>query len=327
MSFINALKISLSRSGLVFKILLYDIIVLLVIIGVCAGVLITEINFVADQIGRLDIVNKLVEGVKAYINGAGGSLGDNLTTFYDSIGAAINLISENVFDTAYITLAIAFIVARFLFALRSIPTYDILNNYMNEGANYFFMSSFVRNFGKSAKFAGLQTLFCLPFDILIFAVGYFLMGFLFSTLGLLAPFVVLILAVCLFAFRNTLFFFWAPLVVRGEYSMARSFVESIKIAFKTFGDTFSMMAVCIVLVIALTMGALLTTYGVGLLILLPLVSIFNASLSLVKYYDYKRMRYYVLADTVINPPAIEELEVTDKESDLDADDEEDQFVE
>lgn len=318
MSFINALKLSLSRSGLVFKILLYDIIILLVIVGVCAGVLITEINFVAEQIGELDIVTKFTEGLKDYLTTNSGSLGDNLQSFYDATGAAIELISANVFETAYITLAIAFIVSRFLFALRTIPTYDILNNYMKEGANYFFMSSYVKNFSKSAKFAGLQTLFCLPFDILIFFAGYFLIGFLFSSLGLLGPFVAIIVFMCLLAFRNTIFFFWAPQVVGGT-PMVKAFGESIKIAFKTFGDTFSMMVVCNVLVMALVIGALITTYGVGLLILLPLISIFSASLSLVKYYDFKRMRYYVLADTVINPPEIEELEVVDTEIIIDDD--------
>lgn len=322
MSFINAIKLTLSRSGLMFKILLYDIVVLFVIIAICAGVLIGEINFVSEQIGELGILDKLVEGVRDYINNAGGSLGDNLEQFYQATGDAFKIISVNVFNTAYITLAIAFIVARFLFALRTLPTYDILDNYMKEGTNFFFMSSYIRNFAKSAKFAGLQTLFCLPFDILIFGAGYFLVGFLFGLLGLLAPFVIIIVLICLLAFRNTLFFYWAPLVVQGE-PMAKAFGESIKIAFRTFGDTYSMMVVCTMLVFSLVVGVSITTYGTGLLMLLPMVAIFTASLSLVKFFDYKRMRYYVHSDTVINPPAIEEFEVTDIQEIL-ADEDEDE---
>ncbi|MBR7110797.1 MAG: hypothetical protein IKC83_02885 [Clostridia bacterium] len=325
MSFINAIKLTLSRSGLMFKILLYDIIILVVIIGICAGVLITEINFVAEQIGELGLVDKFTAGVREYINNAAdASLGDSLQQFYASTGEAIKIVSDNFFSTAYITLMIAFIVARFLFALRTLPTYDILNNYMKEGTNYFFMSSYIRNFAKSAKFAGLQTLFCLPFDILIFGAGYFLIGFLFGALGLFAPFVVIIVLICLLAFRNTLFFYWAPLVVQGE-PMAKAFGESIKVAFRNFGDTFSMMVVCTMLIFSLIMGVTITTYGTGLLMLLPMAAIFTASLSLVKFYDYKRMRYYVHSDTVINPPAIEEFEIEDKQDILaDDDDEEEQ---
>ncbi len=323
MSFINAIKLSLSRSGLLFKILLYDIIVILVIVAICAGVLISEINYVAEQIGQLDIVNKLGEGIREYITSGKGTLGDNLQQFYDATSASIDIVSQNLFNTAYITIAIAYVVCKFLFALRTLPTYEILDSYMQEGANYFFMSTFVRNFGKSAKFAGIQTLICLPFDALIFMAGYFLIGYLFGALGILAPFVVLIVLICLLAFRNTLYFFWIPLVVKGT-PVIKAFGQSIKLVFRDFGDTFSLMAICTVLAVSLIMGLLLTTYGVGLLILFPLMFIFHASLSLVKYYDLNRMRYYVLADTVINPPAIEELEISDRDIAMNDDDEEEE---
>lgn len=315
MSFINAIKLALSRSGLMVKILLYDIIVLVVIAGVCAGVLISEVNYVADQIGQLDLVTKLSEGIKDYISGTNISLGESLEQFYGASSEAIEMISANVFDTAYITIAVALVVSRFLFSLRTLPTYDIMNCYMEEGANYFFMNNFIRNFSKSAKFASLQTLFSLPFDILIFGLGYFLAGFIFSTLGIFAPFVVIILLVCLIAFRYTLFFFWAPLVVKGM-PIVKAFGEGLKLGMKNFGDIFIMMTTYLVFMFAIVTNLLFTTYGVGLLFALPLFFIFNVALSLVKYYDVARLRYYVTADTVITPSVVEELEITDKQKDL-----------
>lgn len=315
MSFINAIKLALSRSGLMIKILLYDIIVLVAIAGICTGVLISEINYVSEQIGQLDIVNKLTEGIRDYIAGTNLSLGDSLEQFYTAINEAIKMISSNVFDTAYITIAIALVVSRFLFSLRTLPTYDIMNSYMEEGANYFFMNNFIRKFGKSAKFASLQTLLCLPFDILIFGAGYFIAGFLFATLGIFAPFVVIILLVCLLAFRQVLFFFWSPLVVKGM-PIVKAFGEGLKLGMKNFGDIFVMMTVYQIFMFAVLVNLLFTTYGVGLLFALPLFSIFNVALSLVKYYDVNRLRYYVTADTVVTPSVVEELEIMDTQQEL-----------
>ncbi len=323
MSFINAVKLALSRSGLLFKILLYDIIVLVVILSACAGVLISEIQYVSSEIGQLDIVNKLTEGIREYLSGNELTLGDSLQSFYDAIAQALNLISSNVFNTAYIAIGIALIVSRFIFGLRTLPTYDIMNRYMSEGSNYYFMSTYVSTFGKSARFATFQTLFTLPFDVLICAAGYFLIGFLFKTLGILAPFIVIIVVICLIALRYTLFFFWGPLVVRGM-PIVKAFGEGIKLGFKNFGDIFSLMVVYLVLMFSVMSTLLFSTYGVGLLIALPLSFVFMVALNLVKYYDVARLRYYVTADTVVNPPVVEEFEITDKESDLIADEFEDE---
>ncbi len=325
MSFINAIKLALSRSGLLFKILLYDIIVLFVVVGACAGVLISEIQYVSQEIGQLDIMTKLAEGLKLYLSGNELTIGESLQSFYEATSQAFNIISTNVFNTAYIAIAIAFIVTRYLFALRTLPTYDIMNRYMEEGSNYFFMSTFVSSFKKSAKFATFQTLFCLPFDVLMFVIGYFLTGFLFGVLGILAPFIVIIVIICLIAFRYTLFFFWAPLVVRGT-PIIKAFTEGLKLGLKNFGDIFTLMIVYLILMFATLSTLLFATYGVGLLIALPLFFIFLVALALVKYYDVARLRYYVTADTVINPPVVEELEVVDKTDDV-VDDEEEEVIE
>ena len=321
MGFINAIKITFSRISLVFKVLLYDIIVAGIMIAICAGVLLPQFSEVGTEIGKLAIGEGIIADINIWLDG-GIKLSDVFAGFYQDVAKAIEMVGTNLWSLAFATIIVAVLVTKFLIGLRTIPTYDIVNSYMTESSNYYFLGNLTHNIGRSAKFSGLQMLFSLPCDVLILVILYFGIGLLFDVVGIFALPLIVILIVCLFAFKNTIFYFWIPSVVQGK-PMVKAFSESVKLAFKHFSDIFLSQITYLLFVVVLGMIAIITTFGAGLLVVGPLLFVILIAMKLAKYYDVNKMRYYVTVDKVVTPSIVEEIEVSDTTEDYEATAEED----
>lgn len=316
MGFINAIKITFSRISLVFKVLLYDVIVAGIMIAICAGVLLPQFSEVGAEVGKLAIGDGLIADINIWLEG-GIKLSDVFAGLYQDFAEVITIVGSNLLSLTFVTIIIAVLVAKFLIGLRTLPTYDILDSYMTESSNYYFLGNLMHNLGRSSKFSGLQMLLGVPCDVAILAIVYFGIGLLFDFVGIFALPLIIILIVCLFAFRNTVFYFWIPSIVQGS-SMLKGFGRSVKLAFKHFSDIFLSQITYLLFVVVLGMLAIITTFGAGLLVVGPLLFIILSAMKLAKYYDIKKMRYYVTMDKVVSPSVVEEVEVNDTEEDYEA---------
>lgn len=317
MGFINAIKITFSRISLVFKVLLYDMIVAGIMMAICAGVLLPQFSEFGAEIAQLEIGAGITESMMACLHGD-IMLSDVFAGIYSYIEQIIAIIGSNLLNLTFVTIIIAVLVVKFLIGLRTLPTYDILDSYMTESSNYYFMGNLMRNLGRSSKFSALQMLFGIPFDLAILAIVYFAIGFLFNFVGILALPLIIVLIVCLFAFRNTVFYFWIPSIVQGN-SMLKGFGKSVKLAFKHFSDIFLSQITYLLFVVILGVLAIMTTFGAGLLVIVPLLFNVLSAMKLAKYYDVRKMRYYVTTDKVVTPSIVEELEISDTEADYESD--------
>lgn len=321
MGFINAIKITFSRISLVFKVLLYDVIVAGIMLAICAGVLLPQFSEVGAEIGQLAIGDGLLADINLWLEGR-IELSGVFAGLYQDIAQIITIIGSKLLSVTFVTIIICVLVTKFLIGLRTLPTYDILDSYMTESSNYYFMGNLMHNLGRSSKFSGLQMLFGIPFDVAILAIVYFAIGFLFDFVGILALPLIIILIVCLFAFRNTIFYFWTPSIIQGK-SMFKGFGRSVKLAFKNFSDIFLSQITYLLMVVVVVVLAMITTFGAGLLLVGPLLFIVLSAMKLAKYYDVNKMRYYVTVDKVVTPSIVEEIEVSDTEADYEAESKED----
>ena len=104
--------------------------------------------------------------------------------------------------------------------------------------------------------------------------------------------------------------------------MLKGFGASVKLAFKHFSDIFLSQITYLLFVFVLVVLAIITTFGAGLLIVAPLMFLVLSAMKLAKYYDIKKMRYYVTVDKVVTPSVVEDVEVLDTESDYEVECEE-----
>ena len=320
MGFINAIKITFSRISVVFKVMLYDIIVVGIMAAICAGVLLPQFSTVTGEIAKLEIDKAFIGNIQLWIHGD-LAFSQVFAILHSDFTKVLAILGENAMSLAFITMIIAVLVTKFLLGMRTIPAYDIVNSHMTESSNYYFMGNLMHNLGRSAKFSALQMLFGIPCDVVIIVIMYFASGFLIGALGILALPLIVILLVGLLAFKNTIFYFWLPTIIQGQ-PMLKGFGASVKLAFKHFSDIFLSQITYLLFVFVLVVLAIITTFGAGLLIVAPLMFLVLSAMKLAKYYDIKKMRYYVTVDKVVTPSVVEDVEVLDTESDYEVECEE-----
>lgn len=315
MGFINSLKIALSKIGLSFKILFHDIVIGVIVFAICAGVLAPHFETIADVMAKENAFAELSASISAYLAGDAQAL----TTFFSDIEPVLNTLSGN-FGMAFIVAIVMVFVLRFLIQLRAIPVYDIVDFSMTEGSNHYFMGNYMRNIGRSIKYSLLRLALSIPFDIIVLLCAYFVVGHLFSALGFFAPFVIILFMVALLALRQTVFYFWVPMIVKGG-KVARSFGKSLKLVLSRFGEIFMSMFSYNLFWLSTVVLVSSGTYFVGLLVAVPLLAVILAAMQLVKLHDINKMRYYSAGDEVVVPSIIEEVEVEDKEQDYEVSEE------
>ena len=311
MGFVNAVKIALSKISVAFKVLFYDIIIGGIIVAICAGVLAPQFEVMVEALDGS--TSHFVASFLDYISGNSSAL----TTYFDDLGKVFQAISTN-FDIAFIVVLGMSLVLRFLINLRNIPVCDIVDFHMTEGSNHYFLSNYIRNIGRSAKYSLLRLVLSIPFDAVILVTIYFVVGQLFVWLGFAAPFVIILFLVAIFALRQTVFYFWLPLIVKGKPIM-RAFGESFKLAFSRFGEIFIAMFSYNILWVALVVLASISTYFVGLLLVVPLLSVLMCAMQLIKFHNINKMRYFADDNEVIEPSIVEDVEIEDKEQDYEND--------
>lgn len=320
MGFVNSIKLALSKIGLAFKILFYDIVIGGIIIAVCAGVLSTQFEIIGNAIATggpngANAFDAFGKSVIDYISGDASAL----TTFFSDLGHVFSAVEKN-FSIAFIVAFAMGLLLRFLINLRTIPVYDIVDFHMTESSNHYFLGNYMRNIGRSARYSLLNLLLSIPFDAVIILIAYYVVGSLFISLGFLAPFVIILFLVALFALRQTIFFFWVPLIVKGD-NVFKAFVKGVKMSFAHFGEIFISMFSYNIMWLAIVVVTAISTYFVGLLVVVPMLVVLLSAMQLIKFHDINKLRYYSAGDEVIEPSIIEELEIEDKEQDYEVSDE------
>lgn len=309
MGFINSLKIALSKIGLSFKILFYDIVIGGIVFAICAGVLAPHFTTIVQVVEQENAFAQLSASLSAYFAGDAQAL----TTFYADIQPVLNTLASN-FDVAFIVAIVMSFVLRFLLQLKAIPVYDIVDFSMTEGSNHYFMGNYMRNIGRSIKYSLFRILLSVPFDIVILLLAYFVIGNLFVWLGFFAPFVIILFITIVLAFRQTIFYFWVPMIVKGE-KVVKAFGKSLKLVISRFGEIFTSTFAYNVLWLSIVSVFGIGTYFVGLLVAVPLLTVILAAMQLVKFHDINKLRYYSAGDEVVVPSIIEEVEIEDNEQD------------
>ena len=106
--------------------------------------------------------------------------------------------------------------------------------------------------------------------------------------------------IALNAFRYAVISMWAPSVIVDGKKIFPAFFSGAKSAFRHFGSIYSSYVVSWVLIVALNLLVGLFTFGVGLLITVPISMTFLSILGMTVFYGKNGRRYY--ADSSIVYP-------------------------
>lgn len=290
-----------SKFGLMWILLLYMVItvVLLVSLGLPFALPVAR---VLHDAGVGNLVSQLFASVMN---------GESVDVWFDGLYAIVRTIKNSIvsnkmaaFSTGALIVFVMILAYRFIFGLYEIPMIYVIEGAMSSNARIGFTGRFIAKLGKSSRFVLCKMIYTILFDAIISLIVYWLFVlFDVPVLKFFAPFIIMLVLLCLLALRYSLIAMWTPdLVIRDPRGIFKAFGFSVKKCIRHMGSVFSTYLISWTLIIAVNMLVGLFTFGAGLILTVPLSVLFINLLNMTVYYGKNGKRYYVDATTVVTPP-------------------------
>lgn len=304
MVFRNIGKIFVNNFMTIWKIFIYKILV----IGVVVGLFCTT----------LSVLEKLPEFDKFL-----GALGDFFVTLgivgtptqlmlsaeilFDSLFALIGAVAVS---SPFVLVFLAFLFAvlmPYLWHLSDIATSETLFGSMASQTKFGFTGSFIRNLNTANSYSWLHTFVILPFNLVMFASVYGItkLALVSEILAIFAPVLMLLVVFFVLAVRFSLFSSWSGAMTVTGANVFKSLTRSLRAVTRRFMKTFSVYLVFVFAFLAI----ILITGLFGLICVLPIFCFVISIFGMVTFFENSGMRYYIDVDTIIEP---KKLEQTDK---------------
>jgi len=295
----HSTSIFIARFGLVYKIVIYFLIVGLIVAAISMAVLAPAISEILGEMRATESFAHFKEGLSKLFHGNGEFLEEFriAAQSFDDIGKVMETCRSQV-TMCIVTAVIAFFVMMFLLAISFLPFSDIISNFMSSKSDYGFMSNLVANAGRAVLFALFYTFTVFLASVGIFVFSAWLCIRMLGAIGIFAPTVAYLILHLLLSLRSALIAGWLPAVVVEKCNVPKGFVVGLRAIGKKFPRAFWTFFFLNLITATLVPLFGLLTFGIGFIIAIPSAFILYRIAELVLYYDAKSYRYYVDNQTV-----------------------------
>lgn len=302
MIFRNTFRLLLTNFSNVWKVLLYYIICIALTFVVCWSIaqpIITELS-------------------KAHVF---SDLGDLLNSFFStpqttpySLNQIIDnawgvLVSNIQFKFNYVFLIVWLLfVFPFTLHLAQLALGEVLYGFMTSQVKYGFTGRFIKNIGKSCLYSLVSFVVNFVFNSLIIAlfVGMVKLLTLGSFIYALLDILLLAVLICLMSLKRTMFACFMPAIAVLDCNPFKALAINFRGVFKNFFRIFSNAITIILTAIVVNLIFCVYSFGVSLIITLPLTALVFVIFQMVSYFSSFGMRFYVYPDMFISPKRFEE---------------------
>lgn len=311
MMFKSTLKLSFTNFKRVWKLLLFRICYLLCVLGLTT---VFAWNIIEALIKDNFFVNLQNSFKELAFNLDFSKL---FLTVDSTVSGLVDIIKNgNFIVQAILCVAFAIFFCAFFEAHGKMALHIGINGYMNSMVQYGFANSFVANFGKASLYALAFMITELPITLaIVFGVYFFASGLL-SSLGMFAILLACILLVLLLSVKKTFFSCWLPAIAVNGEGVFKSLAKGVKAVSKAFCKALLSFAVFTTLGVVFSLFSVTFTFGIGLVLVMPLWTLIDATLGQVVYYESYGMRYYVDSDEIISPKKLEQQDKFAKVKDI-----------
>jgi len=299
MSYKNSIKLLTTNFGLVWKQLLYMLIIVLCSFGLTCAFGSPVVNLLKQE-GIVQELLSIFDAIYTSPKDILSAISTLWTHFY-------NVISTN-FSSLWFNFVGIFFTGYFAFdILKSISMYNLssimyLKNTSNVEIGY--TKNLISTLGQSIRYAFVKFVIDLPFTaVKVLAISLFLttVNSLFTILigsFLLATIIILISSAQISVFSGMA---TKMIETNGNISAFKAFGKGAVVSLKKFNRIFSNAIIVILSIIFVDFLLGLFTLGAGLLISVPASMLFIAIFSQIAYFGAKGERYYLTSTTIVNP--------------------------
>ncbi|MBO5224005.1 MAG: hypothetical protein J6C23_05790 [Clostridia bacterium] len=289
MSFKNAIKLVFTKFNMVWAKLAAILVSSLVVIGLCIDPILSMYSWLEN----MGFIAKLAQAWTAY--SSNGNIVSLLESFLRLSEQFFNYYVSHPGILWDFTLKFGFLILgvyKFLLTTFELGFSKQIYGIMSDNSKPGFWVSYISQFGKSLGYSLVKTVTFMIYDSVTLLVLYLVLKAV-SGVPLLIPFVVMLVLIVFLTFRSSLFFAWLPYITVDNRNMMVALGKSIILFFKNFAKVFSAYLISWICIISLCVFLTVFTFGVALIIAVPVCSMLLAFLNMTLFYSSNGMRYYM----------------------------------
>ena len=211
---------------------------------------------------------------------------------------------KNIWASIILFCFILTVLFSFVSGFCFMPVCGVLYHSMCSNTKTSFFDSFAIYFKKNLKYSLMNLVINLPLRLLsLYLVAKIMIwsNVLSDGLLFLAPSVACFVYIVLSSVRITLTSGWVPSQVTMNNGTISGLVDGFKASKRRLVNIFSNAVGLLVSVVFINMFSLVCTFGIGLIISIPISCLWYATFGMVSYYSCSGMKYYVDAYNIISP--------------------------
>ncbi|MCL2176656.1 MAG: hypothetical protein FWB72_01700 [Firmicutes bacterium] len=216
MIFTNTIKLTLANFGISWRLVLYKAIAVIIALALGVALVFPAIEPINAALETDGIYDKLAQ---LWRNEANKSVVVLITEFYNYVLWPLLEVIYAYTEGFWIRVAgliLLISLLYFLLNLSDLSVTDSVNGYMSSLTSYSFTGGFIRTLNKSARYSGVKTLFTLPYDFIVVAIAFLILGAVNTWAGGLIPFLTVIFLCVAISLRITLLSLFAPTLLFGK---------------------------------------------------------------------------------------------------------------
>ncbi len=289
MSFKNAIKLVFSKFNIVWAKLVAILVSSAIVIALCVDPILELYNWLYE----VGFVDKIIVVWTDFNN-----TGNIMTLLTACLSLAEQFFAFYVTNPEILwdfTIKFGFLILgvyKFLLTTFELGFSKQIFGIMSDNSKPGFWASYISQFAKSLLYSILKTIAFAIYDILVFIILCFSVNAVIDIPALI-PVVAMLIIIVFLTFRSSLFFAWLPYITVENRNMVIALGKSVALFFKKFVKVFSAYLISWICIISLCVFVGLFTFGVALLIAIPVCSVFLAFLNMTLFYSCNGLRYYM----------------------------------
>lgn len=297
----NVASIFFSKFSLVYKVILFLLIITLFISIIGAGILLPILNGLRKDMLSLNLSENAGEYVKSLISGRdSGTAFENLMDSFKKIPGIIQRWDVNV-ALSIATLLLMVVIFAILYFMAYYSLSDVLHQFMSSNSKFGFTANYIYNGRKSFIFAAVYAPLAIVFYVLlggaVLGITY-LLSKLSAYLGIVSGYFFLIFGLAL---RRSLFAFWIPSMVVDGLSVKDAFSKNFQMLKNNFAKILGEYFMVAIVGVIITLITAVATASLGIIVSYCVVWIIMEIMDLVEYYTIKEYKFYIDDQTVFDP--------------------------
>ncbi len=296
MRFRNSLHLLIDNFGIIYKMLLYKLVVMIVTVSIALAFVIPSLSYIFGSAELQNCIETIREFFRALVSGNTEYLAGFQTSIADAFHALVVLVSSKISHIvgAVIGVVFTYILFRFLDTVGNFAFGSMLDDKMNSYADISFFASLVKTLGEASVYAVLYVLMSFVYDGLLLFLCYLIFFALLSATPLLVTlfFSVTGVFVCE-ALKLTIISNWMPSIIEGHMPVVKAFGSCFRTRVPYRARMFSNYLIALYLIVVVNIVFAVCTVFSALLLTVPASFLFLLCLQFVNYYTIEGKKYFV----------------------------------